>query len=141
MSFFGSLVGTIAKIATTAYTIMKTALPILEALRPAVKEIDETFALIEKGIAKGGVAADDFLDRNLDSILVLESVSQKGIEVFSQFAELSYKLRHYSQTATPDTITEAEALDLGKELYDLRVLFQSWGPELDVAIKKLSDMK
>ena len=138
MSFFGSLIGTVAKIATTAYSIIKTALPILEALRPAVKEIDETFAKIEAGIATGGVAADDFLDRNLATIDTLESVSAKGVQVFGKFNTLAVKLRQYSQVDTPDTITEAEALDLGKELYELRGLFASWGPELDAAIEKMA---
>ena len=141
MTFLSSLIGTVAKIATTAYSIIKTALPILEALRPAVREVDEVFAKIEQGIASGGIVADDFLDRNLDSIDMLESVSAKGVEVFTRFNELAVKLRVFSQVETPDTITEQEALILGTDLINLRMLFSGWGPELDVAIKKLSEVK
>ena len=141
MSFLGSLLSTVSKIATTAYAIVKTALPILEALRPAVREVDEVFAKIEQGISSGGIVADDFLDRNLDSIDMLESVSAKGIEVFTRFNELATKLRVFSQVETPDTITEQEALILGTDLINLRMLFSGWGPELDVAIKKLSEVK
>ena len=141
MSFFGSLVGTVAKIATTAYTIIKTALPILQALRPAVDEIDDAFGFIEEKILEGGVAADDFLDRNLGTIIALERVSLKGVEVFSQFNELAVKLRVFSQEETPDTINDEEAVQLGLDLYNLRSLLNGWGPELDSAIEKMSSME
>lgn len=141
MSFFGSLVGTVAKIATTAYTIIKTALPILEALRPAVDEIEEAFGFIEEKILTGGVAADDFLDRNIDTIVALERVSLKGVDVFTTFNDLAVKLRVYSQTQTPNTITEEEAVQLGLALYELRSLIGGWGPELDTAIEKMAAME
>jgi hypothetical protein len=141
MSFFGSLVGTVAKVATTAFTIIKTALPILKALRPAVDEIDKAFGFIEEKILEGGVAADDFLDRNLPAVIALERVSLKGVEVFTQFNELAVKLRVYSQEETPDTITDEEAIQLGLDLYNLRSLLNGWGPELDKAIEKMADME
>lgn len=136
--FLGSIVSTVAKYATVAYSIIKAALPILKAMRPAVEEIDEVFSKIEEGIASGGVAADDFLDKNLPAIIALEHATGKGVVVMSQLNELASKLRIYSQEQTPDTITEEEGLDLINRIYELRSLLSGWKPELDDAIAKIS---
>lgn len=142
MAFFLSkIISTVAKYATTAYSIIKTALPILEALRPAVQEVDEIFGKIEEGIAEGGVVADDFLDRNLPAIQALERVSGRGVEVFTQFNLLASKLEKFSQVETPDSITEEEAIELATDLYNLKQIFRGWGPELDSAIEKFAEIE
>ncbi len=138
MSFFGSIIGTIGKIVTTAVTIFKTAKPILEALRPAVDEIDEGFAFIEGKIAEGGVVADDFLDRNLDTILAVEHATGKGVVVMGQLNGLCAKLRLFSQEQTPDTITPEEAEELGADILAMRSALTGWKVQLDDAIEKMN---
>jgi hypothetical protein len=138
MSFFGSLISTIGKVVTTAVTIFKTAKPILEALRPAVDEIDEGFVFIEEQIASGGTVADDFLDRNLDTLIAVEHATGKGVVVLGQINALCAKLRLFSQDQTPDTITPEEAEELGNDILELRTVLAGWKPQLDAAIAKMN---
>lgn len=140
MSIFTSIIGAVSKVATTAYGIIKTALPILEALRPAVDEVDEAFVYIENQIAAGGVAADDFLDRNIDAIQKLESMSARGAVLFSQLNGIAAKLRIYSQEQTPDTITEEEAIALGEAFLQIRQTIKGWSAEVDEAIVALKSV-
>lgn len=141
MSIFGKIIGVVAKVATTAYSIIQTALPILRALRPAIDEVDRAFDYIEDKIADGGIAADDFLDKNIDTVQAIETWAGRGEAVMQRIGGLSAKLRIYSQEQTPDTITEGEAADLGEDLLELRKLIRSWGEETDQTIAKLEAMK
>jgi hypothetical protein len=141
MSFFGSLIGTVSKIATTAYAIIKTALPILQALRPAVDEVDEAFKYVEAKIAGGGVAADDFLDRNIEAIKAIEHATGKGVVVMGQLNALAEKLYLFSQIETPDEITPEEAEELGKDMLELRSALNGWKPTIDDAVTKMTAME
>lgn len=138
---FGAIFSGIGKIANIAFGVIKTALPILRSLRPAVDEVDQAFEYIEQGIEKGGVVADDFIDRNMETIEILEHVSAKGQTVFGQINELAADLRIASQVNTPDTITPEEAEAIGRKIVALRSLLHGWGPELDEAVAKMAAVK
>lgn len=137
MSIFSSIATVVGKVAVTAYGILKSALPVLQALRPAVEEVDQVFDFIEDKIAEGGEIADDFLDRNIEAIVGLEQAANRGVAVMQKMAELAAELRISSQERTPDTITEDEAVAIGEKLLEVKALLSSWGPELDAAIAKM----
>lgn len=138
---FGAIIGAIGKVASVAKGILTTALPFLKALRGSVAEVDVAFNYIETKISQGGDAADDFLDKNLEAVKTVEAVSHRGEATFRQMGVICSKLRVYSQEQTPDTITEEEALDLGREFFELKSTFAKLGPELEAAITELESMK
>lgn len=140
MSFItslGNIVRVIGRVGSVAYGLLKTVIPVLESLRPAVDEIDTAFEFIEDKIAKGGIEADDFLDRNLGAIVAVENLSGKGIAVFQQMNTVAVQLRLASQEQTPDTITPEEAQQIGEAFLEFRTLFKSWGVEMDNAVPLL----
>lgn len=136
-SFLGSIVGTVGKVIGVAASVFKVARPILEAIRPAIDEVDVALDWVEQNAAKVGAGADDFLDRNAQTIADLEAVSGRGVVVFGKLNELAVALRVASQEQTPDTITEDEAKRLVSLVGEIRDAIRGWRPELDAAIKSI----
>jgi len=138
---FGAIVGAVSKVANVAKGILGAALPILKALRPAVDEVDVAFDYIETKIEQGGDAADDFLDKNIGAIVAVEEVSHRIESTGRQLGVICSKLRVYSQEQTPDTITEEEALDLGRAFMEFKTIITGLGPDVDTAIAQLESIE
>ena len=134
IGILGSIVGVIGKIAGVAVSVMRIAKPILEALRPAIPELETAMEYLEEGAIKVGEEGDDFLDRNLQTILDLEDVSSRGAVVFGLLNELSADLRIASQESTPDIITEAEAAGFIEKFGMIKEALADWGPAMDKAL-------
>lgn len=131
MSLFGSILSGIGRVVTTAFGIFKVAKPIIEALRPAIPEVDRALDQIEDVVAAGGEKADDFLDNNLDTVLALEAWAGRGEAVMQRLGALAAQLRIASQEQTPDTIDPGEAAAMGEALLELRQLVRSWGEQTE----------
>jgi len=134
MNFFSGIVNTVTKVVTGVYGIIKIALPILKSMRPASNEVDEAFKYVEQKIASGGIAADDFLDRNLETIQAINTAAGHGIAYLRQLHIVTDKLIRYSQLETPDTLTPAEVEDLGREIVKFRELSAVQGEIVERAI-------
>lgn len=143
--FLGNIIGALGKVIGVAMSIIKVARPIIEALRPAVDEIDTAMDWLEENGAKVGEEGDDFLDRNLQTIVDLEVVSARGVVVFGKINELAAAMRVASQEQTPDTITEDEAAVFVGLIGEIKESLGPWGDEMDTAIKSMkaseSDME
>jgi hypothetical protein len=81
----GSILKKIGSVASTALGILKIAKPILDALRPAVKEIDQAMDKFDELQSMGETEADDFIDRNRGAIvstkaafIELQGIGQAG---------------------------------------------------------------
>lgn len=135
LGFLGKIVGGAAKVFTVGRSIITAALPILKALRPAVDEVDEAFTYIEEKIAAGGEAADDFLDANIDLIEKIHGSLGDAVVYLLQAQVVTGKLITYSQEQSPDTITDAEAIDLGRELVKFRELAPAFRASSDAAME------
>jgi len=132
--FLGNIVGVIGKVIGVAGSIIKVARPIIEALRPAVKEIDTAMDWLEENAAKVGEGSDDFLDRNIQTIIDLEVVSACGVVVFGGINQLAASMRIASQEQTPDTITEEEAAKFIEIIGTIKESLAQWPAELDAAL-------
>jgi len=134
MSFFsvigriGSLVGKVSGIVSA---VVKVAGPLLDALRPAVNEVDVALSWLEENAAEVGDGADEFLDRNLPTVNAIEEVAGRGVVVFSSLERVAVMCREFSQEQTPDTITAEEAEALVAEFKALRDNLRGWGPAMD----------
>ncbi len=140
-SFFGSIFGGAKKVATVTWGVLRAALPILKALRPAVDEVDKAFDWFEQKVLAGGVAADDFLDRNLATVAAVREAFADLRAFADQGEVVTGKLIAYSQAETPDTITEEEALDLAGEFMLLKERIADFRRSNEHAIKALEAVK
>jgi hypothetical protein len=140
-SFLGSIVGVVGKVAGVVVNIFTEARPILEALRPAIEEVDIGMDWLEANAAVVGEEADDFLDRNLATINTLESVSARGVVFFGKLNELTVALRVASQESTPDTITDEEAANFIRLIGEMRDVKSAWGPDIDKALAQMDEAK
>ena len=137
INVLGSIVSVFGKVIGVAGSVFKVARPLLEALRPAIGEVEVAMSWLEENAVKVGKGGDDFLDRNLQTILDLEMVSARGQVVFGKLNEIAVALRVASQEVTPDTIDEAEAARLIALFGEFKDILAAWGPELDTALASM----
>ena len=121
--------GTIGKIFTTAYSILKTAIPILSVFRQSIPEIDNVMDNLEDGLENVGNEADSYLDEHKETIEALALYSQKAEVLFAEIRFLCNDLLRFSQVESPDTITYAEAEVLYGRIASVRQRIAAVGGE------------
>lgn len=112
MSIFGFLGGIFAKI----LSIGQVLLPIIEAFRAASPDVDKVLDKVDHIIEEGGEAADDFFDRNLDTIYGMREF-YRDMQIAGATGEAFIDSAiQASQVDTPDSITPEEAQLVGAKL-------------------------
>lgn len=125
----------------TVYKIAAIALPIIKALRQSSTEVDAVCDRIDAAVLKGEVAADDFFDRNLDTLRSIKEIAADSVALFHELGALCDDAITFSQVDTPDQITPAEAQKLAQRLDTIRVLAKRVATKGEPLEKALAEMK
>jgi len=137
MSIFGFLGGIFAKILSIGQVI----LPIIEAFRAASPDVDRVLDKVDHIIEEGGEAADDFFDRNLDTIYGMrEFYRDMQIAGATGEAFIDSAIRA-SQVDTPDAITPEEAQLVGAKLLTHKDAIRGFFSKQDELAAGLKAMK
>jgi len=137
MSIFGFLGGIFAKILSIGQVI----LPIIEAFRAASPDVDRVLDKVDHIIEEGGEAADDFFDRNLDTIYGMrEFYRDMQIAGATGEAFIDAAIRA-SQVDTPDAITPEEAQLVGAKLLTHKDAIRGFFSKQDELAAGLKAMK
>jgi len=119
-----SLLDKFKSVIRSVLRIGNIVVPILRGLRDLVPEIDQGFEAIDNAIEQGGVQADDFFDRNLETIEGMREFFGDLSELAKEGMYFTDKAIQYSQLDTPDLISIEEAEELARSLDRLRQRLQ-----------------
>ncbi len=142
MGLLGNVVGSLKKVVASAFGIFKLAKPLLEKLGLGMDEIEKVMAETKEVLDGGGAELkDDFIDMNIDTVIMIENVSGRGVAVLQKLNTAAAKLRVYSQEMTPNQITATESNDIEQDLDEFVELLMNWKPELEQAVKALGELE
>lgn len=141
MSILSAIWNTLTRIFVITKSVLAVAHPILKGLRQNIPEINSILQKFEDGIAQGGIEADNFLDRNLDTLVKIKDVSADGVAVMHQLGSICDRLILFSQVETPDTITPQEAETIGADLLALKDLLKRFAEKSEPLERALEKVK
>jgi hypothetical protein len=134
-----SVFETISKVAREIWRIGSLVLPIVQAFRQTVPEIDAVFDKVDGAIDLAGSEADDFIDRNVEVLTAIEDYAGHMIDFA---AELRTTVRFAKLAAGDDTITLAEAEVLGRHVLALKDAALAFaGDQTDELIDALAELE
>jgi hypothetical protein len=136
-SFLGDVVGVVGKVVGVVASVFKVSKPIMEALAPAIPEVENALDWLKENAAAVGAGADDFLDRNEQTLMDLEMVSGRACTFFGDINALAAYLRVASQETSPDTITEEESAKIIEMLEKVYANIAPLKAELDTSLNSL----
>lgn len=119
-SVFRTVVKTVGNVATVVVNVGRQLLPFIGAARQAIPAVDEAVTKVEDVIAQGGAEADQFLDRNIDTIRDLDGFFVELQEVGVRGQAVTGYAIQASQVDSPTTVTPEEAEELARRIWALK---------------------
>ena len=136
-----SLRSTLGNIARTAWKLGTILLPILRALREVSPDVDRVMDTIDEVMVEGGDVADDFFDRNLETIQSMKGFGNGLADLGVEISALCDRIILASQVDSPETITLPEAQVIGERVLRVKdkiAALVSGTVELEKALEKMA---
>ena len=137
----GSIFGALAGILKKVWDVGKVLLPIVEAFRAASPEVDEVLDKVDHIIDEGGEIADDFFDRNLETIEGMLEFYRDMQKAGATGEAFIAAVIHASQVETPDDITPEEVQLLSAKLWTHKDAIRGFFEKQDQLAAGLKAMK